>query len=187
MEKTKIVKNNEMTAEILKKMSKEEVLDFIRKRLSLKNNYPEIFEHIYSTTDNDNDDYYTRKKIEQEIEYLQNYLNDKEKNLDEYKRMYGLLDKEHMRFDMSGYESVKGQVTIHNMGILNKFADLGIYDYTCFLFLDFYKGTPSIYLKYWDTDEYFEEDDLGGLTTSEIIYRIFELTIFTNKETRRRW
>jgi hypothetical protein len=184
MEKTKIVKNNEMTAEILKQMSKEEVLDFIRERLSLKNNYPEAFEHIHCTP---YDESMLRKEIEEEIQYLQNYLNDKEKNRSRYKDSYHLLNKEHMRFDMSGYESVKGQVTIYNMGILNKFADLGIYDYTSFLFLDFYKGTPSIYLKYWYTDEYLEEDDLDGLTTSEIIYRIFELTIFTNKETRRRW
>jgi hypothetical protein len=92
-----------------------------------------------------------------------------------------------MRFDQSGYESVTGEVTIHNTGILNKFADLGIYDYTSFLFLDFYKGSGTIYLKYWDNDEYLEEDDLGGLTTSEIIYRIFELTIFTNKVKERRW
>ena len=184
MEKTKIVKNNEMTAEILKKMSKDEVLDFIRERLSLKNNYPETFQHIDSTTD---DESMLRKEIEKEIQFLQNYLNDKEKNWSKYKRSYNLLNKEHMRFDMSGYESVKGEVTIYNMAILNKFADLGIYNYTSFLFLDFYKGTPSIYLKYWDTDEYFEEDDLSGLTTSEIIYRIFELTIFTNKQERRRW
>jgi hypothetical protein len=191
MEKKEIVKNNEMTAEILKKMSKEEVLDFIRERLSLKNNYPEIFEYIISTTDNDyygdNHDDYTRKKIEEEIEYLQNYLNDKEKNRSKYKRSYQLLDKEHMRFDMSGYESVTGQVTIHNMGILNKFADLGIYDYTYYLFLDFYKGGGTIYLQYWRTDECYEEDDLTGASTSEIIYRIFELTIFTDKEKRRRW
>lgn len=184
MEKTKTVKNNEMTAEILKKMSKEEVLDFIRERLSLKNIYPEIFQHINNIPD---DESMLRKDIEEEIQFLQNYLNDKEKNWSKYKRNYQLLNKEHLRFDMSGYESVKGEVTTYNMSILNKFADLGINDYTHFLFLDFYKGAGYIYLKYWNTDEYFEYDDLYGLSTSEIIYRIFQLTIFTNKEKRRRW
>jgi hypothetical protein len=49
MEKTKIVKNNEMTAEILKEMS-EEGFWILFERLSLKNNYPEIFQHINCTT-----------------------------------------------------------------------------------------------------------------------------------------
>lgn len=44
--------------------------------------------------------------------------------------------KERYRFEMSGYENVTGDVTIYNQLVLNKFAHLGIYDYTRFLFLD---------------------------------------------------
>ncbi len=39
---------------------------------------------------------------------------------------------------MSGYESHQGECTLQNLNVLNKFADLGIYDYTAYLYLDFY-------------------------------------------------
>lgn len=93
--------------------------------------------------------------------------------------------KEHLRFEMSGYESNTGECTLHNQMIVNKFADLGIYDYTHYLVLDFYKGSGTIYLKYW-YDKEIIEDDVNAFTTSEIIYRIFELTIFTNRDDRKR-
>lgn len=90
-------------------------------------------------------------------------------------------------FDFSGYEGITGDCTLGNMKILNAFAFLGIYDYTEFLFLDFYKGNPKLYFKYWSDNEYYnDEDDLVGRSTSEIIYKIFELTIFTDKQKRRR-
>lgn len=96
-----------------------------------------------------------------------------------------LFEKEHRRFDMSGYESETGAVTIYNTAILNEFAYLGIYDYTRYLFLDFYKGNPTLYLRYWDSEENLEFE-LDCLGTTEIIYRIFELTIMTDKIKRRR-
>jgi hypothetical protein len=65
------------------------------------------------------------------------------KNLGDYQ-----IEKQHKRFKMSGYEAETGSCTIWNTSILNEFADLGIYDYTCYLFLDFYKGTPKLYLRY---------------------------------------
>jgi len=95
------------------------------------------------------------------------------------------MKKEHRRFEMSGYESLAGGCTLHNQNILNEFADLGIYDYTSYLFLDFYKGSPTLYLKYFGDYENFEFE-LGGYGTTEIIYLIFEKTIFSNKRTRRR-
>jgi len=94
-------------------------------------------------------------------------------------------ENEHKRFDMSGYESETGECTLWNMSILNEFADLGIYDYTHYLFLDFYKGTPTLYLKYFNTDENIEFD-LTGYGTTEIIHEVFNWTIFTNRLTRRR-
>ena len=48
---------------------------------------------------------------------------------------------------MSGYESKKEQSAVSNFSIVNEFADLGIYDYTKYLFVGFYKGTPTLYLQ----------------------------------------
>jgi|WetSurMetagenome_2_1015567.scaffolds.fasta_scaffold432318_2 hypothetical protein len=96
-----------------------------------------------------------------------------------------LMKKEHRRFEMSGYETEKGMCTLHNQNILNEFADLGIYDYVSYLFLDFYKGTPTLYLKYFNESENLEFE-LSGNGTTEIIYFIFEKTIFSEKGTRRR-
>ena len=134
-----------MTAAELKAKPKEEVFDFIRDRLSLKN--------------------------------VSNHLRHIDK--DDFK-------KEHRRFEMSGYESETGECTVSNMAVLNEFADLGIYDYTSYLFLDFYKGSPTIYLKYFGKNEKIEIEDLGGYSTTELIYKIFELTIFSGKSQRRR-
>lgn len=95
------------------------------------------------------------------------------------------MRKEHRRFDMSGYESIKGECTVSNQAILNSFADLGIYDYTNYLFLDFYKGTPTLYLQYFQSDETVHED-FNGYGTVELIYEIFERTIFSERRQRRR-
>lgn len=135
-----------MTSEELKELSKEAVMDFIRKRLSFET---EVISSL--------------RKIEPEE-----------------------LKNQHKRFDMSGYESQTGKCTIWNLSVLNEFADLGIYDHTSYLFLDFYKGTPTIYLKYFSESENIEIDDLSGCGTTEIIYKVFELTIFSDKGKRRR-
>jgi len=102
-------------------------------------------------------------------------------------------DGRKMRFNMSGYDSyvdneiLKGSCTIHNQKILNKFAYLGIYDYTNFLVLDFYKGWPKLALMYCYSDElFYDEHTLGGSKTTELIHKIFELTILSGKSKRRR-
>lgn len=95
------------------------------------------------------------------------------------------FSKEHKRFEMSGYESNTGECTLSNLAILNEFAYLGIYDYTSYLFLDFYKGCGTLYLQYFGENENIELE-LSGYGTTEIIYNIFEKTIFSNKKTRRR-
>lgn len=96
------------------------------------------------------------------------------------------LSKAHYRFDMSGTDgNASGSNTIHNLTIINKFAHLGIYDYTKFITLDFYKGHGTIYFQYWNEDT-SQEVDMGGYGTCEIIYEIFSRTIFTNKPKRRR-
>ena len=126
-------------------MTKEEVLNFIRKRLSFGPEIKRQLKHV------DEDDF----------------------------------SKEHRRFEMSGYEQTTGWCTLFNTAILNEFANLGIYDYTSYLFLDFDKGTPTVYLKYYDENENLEYD-LNGYTTTEIIFTIFELTIFSGRPKRPR-
>lgn len=97
-----------------------------------------------------------------------------------------LFKKEHFRFEMSGYDGdTVGSCTVSNQNLLNKFAYLGLYDFTEYLFLDFYKGTPTLYWKYWG-EKKNREETFDGWKTSEIIYKIFELTIFSNKNKRRR-
>ena len=95
------------------------------------------------------------------------------------------LAKEHRRFEMSGNESKTGWSTVFNTAILNEFADLGIYNYTSYLFLDFHNGTPTIYLKYFLEDENLEYT-FNGYTTTEIIFEVLELTIFSGKPERKR-
>lgn len=90
-----------------------------------------------------------------------------------------------LRFDMSGYEGNKGACTVHNTNILNLFADLGVYDYTEYLFLDFYKGCGTIYFKYWG-DNKNHEVEVSGYTTSGIILKIVQLTVLSGRNTRRR-
>jgi len=96
-----------------------------------------------------------------------------------------VFKNEHRRFEMSGYEAETGQCTIGNLSILNVFADLGIYDFTSYLFLDFYKGQPTLYLKYFNENENLEFE-FSGYGTTGIIYQMFQKTIFSDKPKRRR-
>lgn len=97
-----------------------------------------------------------------------------------------LPGKEHLRFEMSGYDgSTCGSCTENNIKLLNRFAYLGIYDYTYYLFLDFYKGTSTLYFRYW-RDEANQEISFNDLGTVDIIHEIFKLTIFSSQPTRRR-
>ncbi|QLC65555.1 hypothetical protein LPB248_04380 [Flavobacterium sp. LPB0248] len=108
-------------------------------------------------------------------------------NIEDQLRKVDIEDfyKEHRRFEMSGYETETGECTKHNISILNEFAYLGIYDYTTYLFLDFYKGSGTLYLQYFHENENLQIE-LGGYGTTEIIYKIFQKTIFSDKLKRRR-
>jgi len=70
------------------------------------------------------------------------------------------------------------------MYIVNTFAFLGIYDYTAYLFVDFYKGDGIIYARFWEDKEDIEINNTGG--TIDIIYNIFKITILSNRKKRRR-
>lgn len=118
------------------------------------------------------------------------------------------------RFEMSGYDNCyegrnrnigkRGSCVVHNTELLNRFAEYGIYEYTEYLYLDFYKGNPTLHFKYWN--EEFSRDviiddsvkwkriygsmgrldnNMPGWTTTEIIQRIFELTVYSGKGKRR--
>lgn len=135
------------------------------------------------------------KTQKEQSEYVETLKTMEESEIKEFIRERLTKDGERLRFEMSGYDSSdipnslyeKGSCTLHNQKILNVFAYLGLYDYTDFLFLDFYKGGSRLYFKYWRDDELFINDDFtNGATTTEIIYEIFKLTILSNRDTRRR-
>lgn len=139
---------SQITIEELKKLSKEEVLNEIRKILSFE----------------------------------QGILD----SLKDHKNTTSLSrDNQHYRFEMSGYETIPGQVTIYNQNILNKFAFLGIYDFTDFLVLDFYKGSVRLFYQYFYSGNLIEEE-LDNYRTVDIIYRVFEITLFSDQGKRRR-
>ena len=135
------------------------------------------------------------KTQKEQSEYVETLKTMEESEIREFIRERLTKDGERLRFEMTGYDSSdipdslykKGSCTLHNQKILNVFAYLGLYDYTNFLFLDFYKGGSSLYFKYWRDDELFIDDNFtSGATTTQIIYEIFKLTILSDKMTRRR-
>ena len=135
------------------------------------------------------------KTQKEQSEYVETLKTMEESEIKQFIRERLTKDGERLRFEMTGYDSSdipnslyeKGSCTLHNQKILNVFAYLGLYDYTNFLFLDFYKGGSSLYFKYWRDDELFINDDFTiGATTTEIIYEIFKLTILSNRDKRRR-
>ena len=135
------------------------------------------------------------KTQKEQSEYVETLKTMEESEIREFIRERLTKDGERLRFEMTGYDNSdipnslyeKGSCTLHNQKILNVFAYLGLYDYTNFLFLDFYKGGSRLYFKYWHDDELFINDAFtNGATTTEIIYEIFKLTILSNRDTRRR-
>jgi len=70
------------------------------------------------------------------------------------------------------------------------FSDVGIYDYTNFLAIDFYQGIGTIYLRYLDDwrelgDNRVRVFEVSGYGTTEIIFKILDLTIFSGRRARR--
>jgi hypothetical protein len=84
---------------------------------------------------------------------------------------------------------------LNNQKILSRFAILGIYDYTKFLYLNYtyidqpYKVSTKamIYYTFLESRETVPTVlIIRNSTTEKIIYKLFELTIFSNKQKRRR-
>ena len=112
----------------------------------------------------------------------------------------GILDAgRRVRFEMSGYnyESAGSGfnlekdicVSVYNQRIIDRFAFLGIYDYFQFLHIDFYKGTGELYFRFFDRSYHggnCEEEEFGGWSSAYIIYYIFEISILSNHNRRRR-
>ena len=88
-------------------MTKEEVFNLIRQRLSFGDELQQQLRHV-----------------------------DKDKFM-----------KEHRRFEMSGFETQTGWCTVFNNDILNKFADLGIYNYTSYLLYGCANRLPQVFLR----------------------------------------
>lgn len=106
-------------------------------------------------------------------------------------------DGERLRFEMSGYDDhdtlkdptthrLKGTCVMHNQKVLNTFAYLGIYDYTDYLYVDFYKGGGRLGYRLWGGRHEHKEVELAGDGTIEIILAVFKLTVLSNRDTRRR-
>ena len=93
-----------------------------------------------------------------------------------------------LSFEMSGFDGstgTAGDCAVYNMAIVNLFADVGIFDYTDFLYLDFHKGTGYIYLRYFQQNEFFAYC-VAGYTTCDIIKAIIHLTVLSGHRERRR-
>lgn len=103
-------------------------------------------------------------------------------------------------FEMSGYDNgddcknnnLHGTCEIYNRHLLDIFSDIGIYDYTKFLDLDFYKGSGFLHYKLFYDYKYNEPFnvhkiiDFGNESTSTIIFNILKLTVLSDNEERRR-
>lgn len=64
-----------------------------------------------------------------------------------------------------------------SLNILDRFEDLNIYEITSFLIME----NKTLYIQYQGNNKK-EEIDLSNLSTSEIIYKVFEKTIFLNRQ-----
>lgn len=92
---------------------------------------------------------------------------------------------QHRRFDMSGYGDDNNSCYIHNFNILNLFRDCGIYDSVSYLYLDAYKGTVTVYYKWFNGNDNHEKDYAGSGTVEIIISLLQALSINCKKPKRR--
>lgn len=130
-----------------------------------------------------------RSKSSEEIcEFITNRLAFSKAFIGQFRHSdFDKLKKEHRRFEMSGYdEDGVGSCTVFNTNILNEFADVGIYDYTTYLFLDFYKGAGTLYYQYFFEEDQHHKVELCGYGTVGIIYAVLEKTVLSGKKERRR-
>lgn len=111
-------------------------------------------------------------------DHLKFLLHQKYKGLTDHLRHIDGLSDEHLRLDMSGYGTDEdNSCYFRNLNILKGFRNFGIWDFVSYLYLDAYKGTVTLYWKWWnnpelDVDNY--ELEFTGDTTTEIITEIIK-------------
>ena len=82
-----------------------------------------------------------------------------------------------LRLDLAGGADLRSssECVAHNQQIINRFAFLGIYQRYRVVFLETHKGLPMLHLiNILGEASLFE---YGGDTTSEIIYKILDITL----------
>lgn len=140
--------------------------------------YPEKFYFI-------NDEAYQLSKLNQEeiLNYIRNVLvnNTPPYQFNEQDDEYVIRQKSRLRFDMEVLFKEVSECVEKNQFIIDLFKNLGIYNYTSKFSLKFHKGCPFINYVYYNEFLEHENDVLGGYTTSELIYEIFKLTIFSGR------
>jgi len=147
--------------------------------------YPEKFYFI-------NDEAYQLSKMKEEdiLNYIREVLTKNnapyqimttDEFMDDDQYYEDKRDKNRLRFDMGVLFDEVSKGVEKNQFIIDLFKNLGIYNYTSKFSLKFHKGCPFINYVYYN--EFFEQenDKLCGYTTSEIIYEIFKLTIFSGR------
>lgn len=93
------------------------------------------------------------------------------------------LEPGHIRFDMSGYgDGFKSNTCyFENLEILKRFHDCGIWDFVTYLYLDAYKGTLTLYWRYWlnstDDEDNYEKDFTAEKSVDIILSIIKNLSI----------
>ena len=144
----------------------------------MKNQLPERIYFI-------NDEAYQLSKLngEEVLNYIRNVLvkNTPPYQFTEQDDEYELREKSRLRFDMGVLFDEVSECVEKNQFIIDLFKYLGIYDYTSSFSLKFHKGCPILNYVYYNEFFEHENDELGGHTTSEIIYEIFKLTIFSGR------
>lgn len=93
--------------------------------------------------------------------------------------------REGLAFNFSGYDGNKADnCASHNLYILELFSGLGIYSYHDALTLTSWKGCIDIITIY--NGEVKDFIELGGYTTTDIIYEILKLTTLSGGSVKRR-
>ena len=142
----------------------------------------------------------SQREVQELEQILQKHQESTKTPVADYGKVYEVLDKlikERLK-DSNGYTRIffpdsgvwnKGFRLIENTRILHSFADLGIYDYTDCLYLDFKEegedDVMTLYLKYSKgSQKEVLQIDLSSLSPLDVIHEIFKLTVFSGKERR---
>ena len=160
-------------------------MNYLKKPMKLQN------DELLAKINFINDEAYQLSKLNEEsvLEYIRQILTDNTPSYQILPNSEFICDssfqfehrKNRLRFEMDTLHDEKSEDVEKNQFIIDLFQNLGIYNYTHYLNLKFHKGNPIISYRYYGDFNEYENNDFGGYTTSEIIYEIFKLTIFSGK------